>query len=67
MKKLILFLILIFCLTIGAVLAEENKGEEKQPPPKSIEDETKKDEDCEKKCVQRDGYGRCIKFETVCK
>ena len=64
MKKYFLIFSLIFCLTAGIAISEENSNEAIQPEPAT--EQTEKEKDCKKVCVQRDGYGKCTEFKERC-
>ncbi len=66
MKKYVLILSLIFCLTAGIAIAEEKQGGETGQESESVTDQTENEKECKKVCVKRDGYGLCTEFEERC-
>jgi len=64
MKKYFLIFSLIFCLTAGIAISEENSPE--APHQESVIEQTETKKDCKKVCVKRDGYGMCTEFEERC-
>lgn len=64
MKKLLLIFVFAFGLSTGLVFANEHSQEGNTEPVES--EEVEKNADCKKVCVERDGYGKCIKFEEKC-
>ena len=66
MKKHLLLLSLIFCLTAGIAISQENGGEEPAQQSESVTEQTEDEKDCKKVCVKRDGYGMCTEFEERC-
>ena len=65
MKKYIFILSLIFCLSAGVAVSEEDTGTETQQS-ETVTDGAKEEKDCKKVCVKRDGYGMCTEFEERC-
>ncbi len=66
MKKYFLIFSLIFCLTAGIAISQENQGEEPAQQSETVTDQSKSEKDCKKVCVKRDGYGMCTEFEERC-
>jgi hypothetical protein len=66
MKKYFLILSIIFCLTAGIAISQENQAEEPAQQSESVTDQTETEKNCKKVCVKRDGYGMCTEFEERC-
>ncbi|MGH7885296.1 MAG: hypothetical protein ACRENO_06335 [Thermodesulfobacteriota bacterium] len=64
MKKYLIIFILALSLTTVFVFSDEHSEENNAQPPKP--EKVEKKADCKKMCVERDGYGKCIKFEEKC-
>jgi len=67
MKRYILVVSLMLCITTGLAISQETQSEEPAGQSEAVPDQTESKKDCKKVCVQRDGYGMCTEFEERCK